>query len=64
MKVKVMGIEVSYGIHPVEPAKLESALRGWLNDNPSANIEHVVQTPVAGPYGGTSSLLTTIFYRD
>jgi hypothetical protein len=52
--------------NPPEAAKIESALREWLNDNPNASIEHVAQTPisVAGVYGETTTLLVTIFYRD
>ena len=42
----------------------ESMLQEWLNNNPNAEIKHVVQTPLADSYGQTWSLLTTIFYRD
>jgi len=63
MKVEVIELLTRGGWLP-EAAEIESALREWLNDNPNAEIEHVVQTPLAGPYGGTSSLLTTIFYHD
>jgi hypothetical protein len=44
--------------------KVESVLQEWLNDNPNAQIEYVVQTPLAESNGQTWSLLTTIFYRD
>ena len=67
MKVKVLSIydEPYKGSYRVPPAEqVESTLQEWLQDNPNAKIEHVVQTPLADSYGQTWSLLTTIFYRD
>jgi hypothetical protein len=46
-------------------AAVEERLQAWLKDNPSAQIEHVIQTPVSlGLEGSTDHLLVTIFYRD
>jgi hypothetical protein len=45
-------------------AAVEERLQAWLKDNPNAQIEHVVQTPVAQSEGYTDHLLVTIFYRD
>jgi len=46
-------------------AAVEGRLQAWLKDNPSAQIEHVVQTPVSlEGDGSTDHLLVTIFYRD
>jgi hypothetical protein len=67
VKVKVFSIyDPSYRRYSTPPPaeQVESMLQEWLNDNPSAKIEHVVQTPLADSYGQTWSLLTTIFYRD
>ena len=67
MKVKVLSIyDPSYRRYSTPPPaeQVESMLQEWLNDNPNAKIEHVVQTPLADSYGQTWSLLTTIFYRD
>jgi hypothetical protein len=47
-----------------DAAALEERLQVWLKDNPSAQIEHVVQTPVSQSDGNTDYLLVTIFYRD
>jgi hypothetical protein len=43
---------------------VEEQLQAWLNDNPNASIEHVVQTPLTGFDGETRRLLVTIFYRE
>ena len=67
MKVKVLSIyDPSYHRYSTPPPaeQVESMLQEWLNDNPNAKIEYVVQTPLADSYGQTWSLLTTIFYRD
>jgi hypothetical protein len=69
MKVKVMEIESDFSTYgrPQKIAKIESALREWLDDNPNASIEHVAQMPVASHSnapGLTTSVLVTIFYRD
>lgn len=64
MKVKVLEVKKGHSSLTPIPADVENAIQGWLTDSPNAKIEHVVQTPLAGPYGGTSSLLTTIFYHD
>ena len=67
MKVKVLSIydEPYKGSYRVPSAvQVESTLREWLKDNPDAEIEHVVQTPLADLDGRTYSLLVTIFYRD
>ena len=69
MKVKVMEIELDFSAYgrPQKIEKIESALRGWLEDNPNASIEHVAQIPVASQSnfaGVTTSMLVTLFYRD
>ena len=67
MKVKVLSIyDPSYRRYSTPPPaeQVQSMLQEWLNDNPNAEIEHVVQTPLADLDGRTYSLLVTIFYRD
>jgi hypothetical protein len=48
----------------ISAGDVEERLKAWLKDNPSAQIEHVVQTPVARNEGWTEYLLVTIFYRS
>jgi hypothetical protein len=70
VKVNVLEIKLSFGVGVNLPSgfgnapAVEERLQAWLKDNPSAQIEHVVQTPVAMDEGGTATLLVTIFYRD
>jgi hypothetical protein len=47
-----------------DAADVEERLQVWLKDNPNAQIEHVVQTPVSKGDGYTHHLLVTIFYRE
>jgi hypothetical protein len=73
--VKVNVLDIVLTSSTGNAAALEERLQAWLKDNPSAQIEHVIETRVEefrdplvskGTTYATSEdhFLVTIFYRD